>query len=155
MANVLVIDDERHIRDLYALELSSEGYHVETMGFGPKALDELKVLAPDVIILDIRLVNHDGLEVLLKIRQDHRNLPVIICSAYDSYRYDRRALAADAYVVKSYDLSELKTMVQQVLDEPMAKPLGPLSEAVEGDGGGFVGRTNEISKRGWEWFGCS
>ena len=125
------------------------------MGFGPKALDELKVLAPDVIILDIRLVNHDGLELLVKIRQDHPNLPVIICSAYDSYRYDRRALAADAYVVKSYDLSELKRRVHQVLDERTAEPLGPLSEAVEGNGGGVFERTSEIRKGGWECIGCS
>jgi DNA-binding response OmpR family regulator len=155
MAKILVIDDERQIRDLYSLEFSAEGHDVETMGSSPKMLEMLKVLAPDVIILDIRLVNYDGLEVLFKIRQDYPDFPVIICSAYDSYRHDRRALAADAYVVKSCDLSELKRRVQHVLDERMPKPLGPLSEAVEGDGGGFVGETSEISERGWECIGCS
>jgi DNA-binding response OmpR family regulator len=155
MARVLVVDDERHIRDLYSLELSTEGYHVDATGFCPKKLEELKSFAPDVIILDIQLVNQDGLEVLLKLRQDYPDLPVIICSAYDSYRYDRRAFVADAYVVKSYDLSELKSRVQQVLAERMPKTHGPLAEMVEGDGGGFVGRTSEISKRGWEWSGCS
>jgi len=70
---------------------------------------------------DIKLPNEDGLEVPLNIRRNYPGLPVIICTAYDSYRYDRRALTAEAYILKSYDLNELKRAVQQVLNESLPK----------------------------------
>lgn len=136
MAKILVIDDERQIRELYSLELSAEGHDVEAMAFSREMLQELTAFAPDLAILDIHLVNEDGFEVLLGIRRDHPGLPVLICTAYDSYRYDRRALAAEAYIVKSYNLSELKRAVQQVLDESFPKtlvfPLDVVHEAVNG-----------------------
>lgn len=123
MAKILVIDDEKHIRDLYALELSTEGHDVEAMAFSQEMFDEPMIPAPDLAILDIKLPNEDGLEVLLNIRRDFPWLPVIICTAYDSYRYDRRTLTAKAYILKSYDLNELKRAVQQVLDESLPKTL--------------------------------
>ena len=116
MDRILVVDDEEHIRDLYSLELSSDGYDVETAASGYNLLKDIELLRPDVIILDIRLANHDGLDLLLEIRKRHADLPIILCSAYDSFRDDARAIAADAYVVKSFDLSELKMKIQRVIE---------------------------------------
>jgi DNA-binding response OmpR family regulator len=155
MATILIIDDERHIRELYFLELSAEGYYVATMAGGSMVLEELEVLNPDVIVLDIRLVDHDGLDLLLKIRQGHPELPVILCSAYDSYRCDPRALAADAYVVKSYDLSELKSRVQRVLEASMPTDGSFLPAVAQADRGSTTGRVPEISKGETAWFGWS
>ena len=71
---------------------------------------------PDVIILDIKMVSSNGLDVLQEIRNKFYNLPVILCSAYGSYKVDIKSIAADAYVVKSSDLTELKIKIAQVLE---------------------------------------
>jgi len=117
MAKILVVDDEQHIRELYSLEFASEGYDVETRASCVNLLRDMKTSKPNLIILDIRFVDDDGLEVLLEIREHYPDVPVILCSAYDSYRYDIRTIAADAYVVKSFDLSELKMMIRRALEE--------------------------------------
>ena len=71
---------------------------------------------PDVVILDIKMVSSNGLDVLQEIRNKFYNLPVILCSAYGSYKVDIKSIAADAYVVKSSDLTELKKKIAQVLE---------------------------------------
>ncbi|MFZ2448426.1 MAG: response regulator [Syntrophobacteraceae bacterium] len=116
MARLFVVDDEWHIRERLELELSEEGHEVITAASGHKLINKITVARPDLVILDIRLVDCDGLEMLLQIRDRYPDLPVIICSAYDSYKYDRRARAADYYVVKSYDLSQLKEKITRALD---------------------------------------
>ena len=57
-----------------------------------------------------------GLEMLQEIRRWYADLPIIIFSAYDSYKYDIKAIAADYYVVKSLDLTELKTKIGRALE---------------------------------------
>ena len=116
MAKILVIDDEQHIRELYTLELTNEGYGVDSRASCANLPSVIEHSKPDLVVLDIRLVDSDGLEVLLKLRENHADLRVIMCSAYDSYRHDVRAIAADAYVVKSFDLSELKMKVKLALE---------------------------------------
>jgi DNA-binding response OmpR family regulator len=69
-----------------------------------------------VVVLDIKLVDYDGLELLQEIRGAYHNLPVILCSAYDTYKYDQKALAADYYVIKSFDLTELKVAVKKTIE---------------------------------------
>jgi two-component SAPR family response regulator len=68
-----------------------------------------------VVILDIKLVDYDGLELLQEIRNQHHNLPVILCTAYDTYKEDLKSMAADYYVVKSFDLSQLKRAIEKAL----------------------------------------
>ncbi|MBW2109083.1 MAG: response regulator, partial [Deltaproteobacteria bacterium] len=67
--------------------------------------------------LDIRMEDCDGLDLLQEIRNAHSDLPVILNTAYDSYREDVKSVAADYYVVKSYDLSELKSKLAALLKE--------------------------------------
>ena len=69
-----------------------------------------------MVVLDIRLVDYDGLELLQEIRTEHHDLPVILCSAYDTYKYDQKSMAADYYVIKSFDLSQLKTAIQRAIE---------------------------------------
>ncbi len=132
MAKILVVDDEKYIRELYFIELSLEGYEVETTASCTHFAQELESSKPDLIVLDIRLVEYDGLEILLEVREHFPDLPIVICSAYDSYRYDARAIAADAYVVKSFDLGELKMKIQRALEgkSPENHGLLPMSEVI-------------------------
>jgi DNA-binding response OmpR family regulator len=116
MAKVLIVDDEKHIRLLYSEELKEEGYDVATAADGTDILNLIGREKPDVIVLDIKMVSSNGLDVLQEIRNTFYNLPVILCSAYGSYKVDVKSIAADAYVVKSSDLTELKKKIAQVLE---------------------------------------
>jgi CheY-like chemotaxis protein len=116
MAKVLIIDDEKHIRVLYSEVLQEEGYEVAVAADGKDIIERLEREKPDVIVLDIKMMDSDGLDVLQEIRNKYYNLPVILCSAYGNYKVDIKSIAADAYVVKSSDLTELKKKISQVLE---------------------------------------
>jgi two-component system response regulator (stage 0 sporulation protein F) len=116
MAKILIVDDEKHIRTLYSDELKEEGYEVATTPDGNDIHNLIENEKPDVILLDIKLADSNGLDVLQQIRNKYYNLPVILCSAYGSFKVDIKAIAADAYIVKSSDLSELKKKIAQVLE---------------------------------------
>jgi DNA-binding response OmpR family regulator len=116
MAKVLIVDDEKHIRLLYSEELKEEGYDVALAADGKDILPRIEREKPDVVVLDIKMVSTNGLDVLQEIRNKYYNLPVILCSAYGSYKVDIKSIAADAYVVKSSDLTELKNKIAQVLE---------------------------------------
>jgi CheY-like chemotaxis protein len=116
MPKVLIVDDEKHIRLLYAEELEEEGYEVALASDGVEILERIEKEKPDVVVLDIKMVSSNGLDVLQEIRNKFYNLPVILCSAYGSYKVDIKSIAADAYVVKSSDLTELKKKISQVLE---------------------------------------
>lgn len=116
MAKVLIVDDEKHIRLLYSEELKEEGYDVALAADGKGILPRIEREQPDVVVLDIKMVSTNGLDVLQEIRNKYYNLPVILCSAYGSYKVDIKSIAADAYVVKSSDLTELKNKIAQVLE---------------------------------------
>jgi len=117
MAKILLVDDEESIRILYAEELGDEGYEVITTGEGDKILGLIASLRPAAVVLDIRMEDCDGLDVLQEIRNLHPELPVIMNTAYDSYREDIKSVAADHYVVKSHDLTELKAKLAKVLQK--------------------------------------
>jgi len=116
MPKVLIVDDEKHIRLLYTEELQEEGYEVAVASDGIGILERIENEQPDVVVLDIKMVSSNGLDVLQEIRNRYYNLPVILCSAYGSYKVDIKSIAADAYVVKSSDLTELKKKIAQVLE---------------------------------------
>jgi DNA-binding response OmpR family regulator len=116
MARILLVDDEQYIRELYSEELSAEGHNVATLATGHNLVKKIKHLQPDVVVLDIRLVDYDGLELLQEIRNEHHDLPVILCTAYDTYKYDQKSIAADYYVIKSFDLSQLKIAIKKAIE---------------------------------------
>ncbi len=124
MPTVLIVDDDRGLRELYKSELSVEGYEVMAAATGKEAVEILKDSRPDVIVMDIRMPEMDGIEALGKVVARHKNIPVIINTAYPSYQEDFRAWAADEYVVKSSDLTELKAAIKRVLERsrPKAQP---------------------------------
>jgi two-component system, response regulator, stage 0 sporulation protein F len=116
MAKILIVDDEKHIRTLYSDELKEEGYEVTATPDGKDIHILIENEKPDVVLLDIKLADSNGLDILQQIRNKYYNLPVILCSAYGSFKVDIKTIAADAYVVKSADLSELKKKIAQVLE---------------------------------------
>ncbi len=116
MPKIMVVDDEASIRMLYREEFEDEKYEVVEAEDGDGLLEKIDTESPDVIVLDIKMAAYDGLDLLQEIRQKFQELPVIISSAYGAYKGDYKTLAADYYVVKSSDLSELKQKVKKALE---------------------------------------
>jgi DNA-binding response OmpR family regulator len=67
------------------------------------------------VVLDIRMEDCNGLDLLQEIRNAYQDLPIILNTAYDSYREDVKSIAADHYVVKSFDLAELKAKLAMTI----------------------------------------
>jgi DNA-binding response OmpR family regulator len=113
-AKIMVVDDEENIRKLYEAELTAEGYSVAVASTGETALELLETDPPDLIVLDIKMDDKDGLSVLSSIKERRRDMPVVLNSAYSTYKRDFNSWLADAYVIKSSDLAELKTKIKEL-----------------------------------------
>ena len=117
MKTILVVDDEDPIRQLLQEELTETGYKVLTADNARDALKLVQEEALDLVVLDIRMPGMDGLEALPRILGLKEGLPVILHTAYSQYQESFMSWAADAYVVKSMDLSELKAKIKELLKE--------------------------------------
>lgn len=118
MKKILVVDDEKNIRTLFRDELEEAGYEVDTAGSGQEALDKVSAQRPDLIVLDIRMEDMTGLEVLEQVRRDHENLPVIMCTAVRGLQDDFTVWDSKVsdYITKPVDLEILKEKIQKALD---------------------------------------
>ena len=117
MKTILVVDDDEAIRTLLQEELEEEGYKVL---IATNARDALKMVAAeplDLVVLDIRMPGMDGLEALPRILGLKEGLPVIMNTAYSQYQDSFMSWAADAYVVKSSDLTELKEKIRELVNK--------------------------------------
>ena len=115
MKTILVADDEGPIRELITDELTEEGYRVIGVSNARDALKAVQSEKLDLVILDIRMPGMDGLEALPRILGMKEGLPVILHTAYSQYKESFMSWAADAYVVKSSDLSELKQKIKELI----------------------------------------
>lgn len=116
MNKILVIDGDEAIRLLFADELTEEGYEVITSGDGSQVMELIEQKRPDLILMEAVLGQYDGLDLLQDIRNTFYRMPVILCTAYSHFRYDLRSIAADHYVVKSSDLTELKVRIKMAME---------------------------------------
>ena len=121
MSRILVIDDEENICILYAEELTEEGYEVVTASNTTEAVEKLQQMEFDLVVLDIKLKNESGIDLLQKIVKERHEMPVILCSAFSCYKDDFSAWLADGYIVKSGDLAELKQEIARVLGKKSRK----------------------------------
>lgn len=128
---IIVVEDERDMADLIAMQLQGEGYHVEIAGDGPQSLEALEKGPCDLMLLDLMLPQVSGLEVLREVRKNPqtRPLPVIIITA-KSAEADVVAgfeLGADDYVTKPFSLSVLSARVAAVMRRSMDVPHGAMT----------------------------
>jgi DNA-binding response OmpR family regulator len=112
---ILVVDDDVNQGLLYEQELIDAGYDVDVANSGEQALQMVKSQSYDLVVLDIGMPYMDGLETLGKMLSMDNRLPVILNTAYPSYKDNFMSWAADAYVVKSSDLTELKEKIKESL----------------------------------------
>ena len=116
MKSILIAEDNRNLALLYQQELLDEGYQVEVVHDGRQAIESVDRKPPDLLILDIRMPGMDGIEAMHHILAQNQHLPVILNTGYSTLKENYLTWIADACVVKSSDLSELKCAVRQVLN---------------------------------------
>ncbi len=114
-STILVVDDETSIRRIIDLELSAQGFRVQTANGGEEALRILERQRPDLVILDLLMPGVDGWQVLSVL--DDRKVPVIILTAKDNEADRIRGLdmGADDYITKPFSPEELSARVRAVL----------------------------------------
>ncbi|MCR6494323.1 response regulator transcription factor [Cellulomonas sp. P24] len=146
MPTVLVVEDEREIRELLRRYLERAGLAVLTTGSGAEAVSLVTTGAPDLVVLDLGLPDVDGLDVLREVR-DGRRVPVIVLTARSSVddRIRGLELGADDYVTKPFSPHEVVLRVQAVL----ARSGGmPSSDDLVTYGGGRL-RIDEPRHEAW------
>ena len=124
MKKIFIVDDEEWARVLYADELSEEGYEVISSEDGSEITKMTDKEKPDLIVLDVRLREHNGLDLLQDIRNRYSSLPVIICTGYPAFKSDLKSTASVYSVVKSSDLTELKLKIKAALGD-QREPIAP------------------------------
>ncbi len=116
METILVVDDDKNFRLLLEAELTLEGYEVVLAENGLAALKKIKEGAPDLVILDLKMPDLHGLEVLKTIREKNKELPIIVCTAYEKMRDDYAIWSGGvaAFLTKPLDLENLKDIIYEV-----------------------------------------
>lgn len=119
MKHILVVDDEIDIRILFKDELVDAGYGVLLAESGKEALEKLREHRIDLMILDLRMPGMDGLEVLRRLREFDKDLPVIVCTAVTGLKDDYSIWEGNvaAFITKPLDLDELRKKVDEILAE--------------------------------------
>jgi len=117
MEKILCVDDDLSLLRLYQEELTEEGYKVILARDGKEAMVKFEKEHPDLVIMDIRMPVMDGIETLTAMLGKNRQIPVILNTAYPQYRENFMTWGAEAYIIKSSDLTELKQTIRKVLDK--------------------------------------
>jgi two-component system response regulator MprA len=114
---LLVVDDDRALRDVLRRTLTLAGYEVRLSETGADALAEVTSGVPDAVVLDIGLPDIDGLEVCRLLRREGNRVPVLMLTARDavSDRIDGLDAGADDYLVKPFDIDELQARIRALL----------------------------------------
>ncbi|MGH2832672.1 MAG: response regulator transcription factor [Solirubrobacteraceae bacterium] len=114
---ILVVDDDRAVRDALRRALTLAGYEVQSADSGQAALETVIGSIPDAVVLDVGMPEMDGLEVCRRLRALGNRIPILILTARDaiSDRIDGLDVGADDYMVKPFDLGELKARLRALL----------------------------------------
>jgi two-component system, OmpR family, response regulator MprA len=131
---VLIVDDDRAVREALRRALTLAGYEVQMAQDGEQALELVVQSVPDAVVLDVGLPGIDGLEVCRRLRLLGNRVPILMLTARDAVadRVDGLDMGADDYMVKPFDVGELKARIRALL-----RRAGP---EVDGEGG-----TNSLS----------
>jgi two-component system response regulator MprA len=114
---VLIVDDDRSLREALRRALTLGGYETVSAGSGQEALTQVADASPDALVLDVGLPDLDGLEVCRRLRQAGNRVPVLMLTARDAIedRIDGLDAGADDYLVKPFDVGELKARLRALL----------------------------------------
>ncbi len=122
MTSVLIVDDERSMRDFLKIFLEKEGYNVSTAEDGKSALDLIVNHSFDVVISDIKMPVMTGIELLDSVKQNHPELPVIMITAFASPNDAVIAMKNGAfdYISKPFNVEEIKSVIESATNKNRA-----------------------------------
>ena len=114
---ILVVDDDRAVRDALRRALTLGGYEVALAEGGQSALELVVQEIPDAVVLDVGMPDIDGLEVCRRLRLLGNRVPILILTARDAVadRIDGLDVGADDYMVKPFDVGELKARLRALM----------------------------------------
>jgi two-component system, OmpR family, response regulator MprA len=114
---ILVVDDDRAVREALRRALTLGGYEVQTAEGGAQGIEQVVQGLPDAVVLDVGMPDIDGLEVCRRLRLLENRVPILILTARDavSDRIDGLDAGADDYLVKPFDVDELKARLRALL----------------------------------------
>ena len=121
MTTILLVEDDKNQRLLYEQELGLEGYEIVTAADGKEGLRKVEERQPNLIIMDINMPKMNGIEAMGRVVSKHKNIPIIIYTAYSSYKNKFMSWLANAYIIKSSDLTELKNKIKELLTKEAAR----------------------------------
>lgn len=145
MASVLIVDDERSMRDFLKILLEKEGHEVTTADSGASALKTLEKQSVDVIVSDIRMPGMTGIELLETVKEHSPELPIIMITAFASP--DDAVLAmkngAFDYISKPFNVDEIKSVIESATNKNLStkKPQEPSTSFPE-----IIGKSREMLK---------
>lgn len=114
---ILIVDDEKDTCSILEKALAKEGYRAFSALSGQSALDKLKKMRPDLVLLDIRMPKMDGIEVLKRIKRIDKSIAVVMITAYgalDTVQWAKKYRAYD-YVSKPFDMDFIKAVIREAL----------------------------------------
>jgi two-component system response regulator PilR (NtrC family) len=114
---VLIVDDERSMREMLAILLKKEGLDVRSAGSRAEAADELARGGIDLVLTDVKLPDGDGLEILRHVKSASPGTAVVVMTAYGTTEMAvaARKLGAEAYILKPFDVDELRIVLKDAL----------------------------------------
>jgi DNA-binding NtrC family response regulator len=118
-SKILIIDDTKNIKLMIQKALVAEGYEVDCAENGLKGIDLFKSKKYDLVLLDIRMPNLSGTEVLKKLKEIHSDIPVIIITAYPTVRNAVDCIKSGAvdYLRKPFTADKIKAAIKENLDK--------------------------------------
>jgi two-component system response regulator MprA len=123
---VLVVDDDRAVRESLRRSLEFNGYEVELAGDGAEALARIPAIAPDAVVMDVMMPRLDGIETTKALRSAGNDLPILVLTARDSVgdRVEGLDAGADDYLAKPFALEELLARLRALLRRTQVEPVG-------------------------------
>jgi two-component system response regulator AtoC len=117
MSRILVVDDDESVRKLLTVVLGKEGFDVTCADNGLTGLDAFRKTSPDIVIMDIRMPEMDGLKALEEIGKLRRGAAVILMTAYAAVETAVQAMKLGAfdYVIKPFDIDEVLLLIERAL----------------------------------------
>ena len=115
MSYILCVGECKNKCVLHEQDLSLEGHEIIIAADGKDAFETVETRRPDIIVMDVCSLSMRDIKIMCSIVSEHRDIPVIIYTAYSSYKDVFMSWTADAYIVKSSDLTELKNKIKELL----------------------------------------
>lgn len=116
---ILVVDDEKDACDTLTEILAEEGYETFSAMSGRAALNKVKKNKPDLVLLDIRMPEMDGVEVLKRIKKIDKDVVVVMITAYGTLDTAKEAMRLGAYdyITKPFDINLIKAVIRDGLKD--------------------------------------